>query len=136
MKRTATLLCVCLLCFASCEKQKPPANTAQPTPTVNAVASPGAKLSGPPGYPPPEMNKPYPGTGVVVQINRPEGWIELNHEEIKGLMPAMQMEFWVKDKSLLDKAVPGDRVEFTIVETEKGEYRTALNRAAKPSPSP
>ncbi len=76
------------------------------------------------------MNKPYPGTGVVVTINRAEGWIEINHEEIKDLMPAMQMEFWVKDKSLLDQAAPGDRVNFTIVETPKGEYLTELKKAS------
>src|SRR5258707_14868805 len=83
----------------------------------------------PPGFPPPVMNQPYPATGVVVLINRKEGWIEINHDEIKGLMPAMQMEFWVKDKSLFDNARTGDRVDFTIVETEKGEYLTELKRA-------
>jgi len=80
------------------------------------------------------MNKPYPGTGVVASINKKEAWIEINHEEIKGLMPAMQMEFNVKDKSLLDKVNVGDRVDFTIVETEKGEYLTEINR--KPASSP
>lgn len=78
------------------------------------------------------MNKPYPGTGVVATINRSEGWIEINHEEIKGLMPAMQMEFNVKDKTLLDKVNVGDRVDFTIVETEKGEYLTELKRLSAP----
>jgi Cu/Ag efflux protein CusF len=77
------------------------------------------------------MNKRYTATGVVVQINRSEGWIEINHEEIKDLMPAMQMEFWVRDKSLLDKAKPGERVDFTIVETTSGEYLTEMKRAAK-----
>lgn len=80
------------------------------------------------------MNQPYPATGVVVLINRKEGWIEINHDEIKGLMPAMQMEFWVKDKSLFDNAKAGDRVDFTIVETEKGEYLTELKRTSNKSP--
>lgn len=80
------------------------------------------------------MNKPYPGTGVVATINKKEGWIEINHEDIKDLMPAMQMEFNVKDKSLLDKVSVGDRVEFTIVETEKGEYLTEIKRKAATSP--
>jgi Cu(I)/Ag(I) efflux system periplasmic protein CusF len=74
------------------------------------------------------MDKPYPGTGVVVTINRQEGWIEINHEEIKDLMPAMQMEFMVKDKSLLDKVQVGDHVDFTIVETMGGEFLTELKR--------
>ena len=80
------------------------------------------------------MNKAYPGTGIVVQINRQEGWIEINHEEIKDLMPAMQMEFWVRDKSLLDQAQPGDRVDFTLLETTGGEYLTEMKRSA-PSPA-
>ena len=83
------------------------------------------------------MDKPYPATGVVALINKKEGWIEINHDEIKDLMPAMQMEFWVKDKNLLDKVKAGDRVDFTIVETKKGEYLTEIKRssgAATPSP--
>ena len=79
------------------------------------------------------MNQPYPATGVVVLINRKEGWIEINHEEIKGLMPAMQMEFWVKDKSLFDKVKAGDRIDFAAVETETGEYLTELKRASNKS---
>ena len=46
-------------------------------------------------------------------------------------MPAMQMEFWVKDRSLFDNAKAGDRVDFTIVETETGEYLTELKRAIR-----
>jgi len=68
------------------------------------------------------MNKPYPGTGVVDLINKQEGWIEITHEDIKDLMPAMQMEFNVKDKSLLDRVKVGDHVDFVIIETPKGEY--------------
>lgn len=83
------------------------------------------------------MDKPYPATGVVALINKKEGWIEINHDEIKDLMPAMQMEFWVKDRSLLDKVKAGDRVDFTVVETKKGEYLTEIKRSsstATPSP--
>ena len=83
------------------------------------------------------MDKAYPATGIVALINKKEGWIEINHDEIKDLMPAMQMEFWVKDKSLLDKVKVGDRVDFTVVEMKKGEYLTEIKRSsgeAKPSP--
>ena len=111
----------------SCHKQ-PPVRV-----ELNPARSP-APLNGPAGFPPPVMNKPYPGTGVVAAINKKEGWIEINHEDIKDLMPAMQMEFNVKDKSLLDKVSVGDRVDFTIVETEKGEYLTEIMRKAATSP--
>ena len=77
------------------------------------------------------MNKSYSGSGVVTIINRSEGWIEINHDEIKDLMPAMQMEFWVKDKALLERAQVGDRVNFTILETPTGEFLTEVSRAAR-----
>jgi Cu/Ag efflux protein CusF len=109
------------LAFASCQKQPPVSRETHPAPSTTP-------LRGPAGFPTPVMNKPYPGTGVVASINKQEGWIEINHEDIKDLMPAMQMEFNVKDKSLLDKVSVGDRVDFTIVETEKGEYLTEINR--------
>ena len=115
------------LLISSCQKPERAVQTAQPVPASSTIPP------RPPGYPPPVMNQPYPATGVVVLINRKEGWIEINHDEIKGLMPAMQMEFWVKDKSLFDNAKAGDRVDFTIVETEKGEYLTELKRASNKS---
>ena len=118
------LIILPLLLISSCQKQERAVQTAQPVPASSAIPA------RPPGYPPPVMNQPYPATGVVVLINRKEGWIEINHDEIKGLMPAMQMEFWVKDKSLFDNAKAGDRVDFTIVETEKGEYLTELKRTS------
>ena len=65
---------------------------------------------------------------MVVVVNRKEGWIEINHEDIPGLMPAMQMEFLVQNASLLDNVKPGDRVDFTIVETTKGEFLTELKK--------
>ena len=119
------------LLAAACQKLSP----SPPTKNHNERAPETQRAgNGPPGFPPPVMNKPYPGTGVVVAINRKEGWIEINHEEIRDLMPAMQMEFWVKDKSLLDQAAVGDRVNFTIVETPKGEFLTELQKAAPASP--
>ena len=112
----------------SCQKHPPDTKTFQPTPQAQSLNY------GPPGFPSPVLNKPYDGTGFIVIINRKEGWVEINHEEIKGLMPAMQMEFWVKDRSLLDKVQVGDRVNFTIVETAKGEYLTELKKAGSVSP--
>ena len=127
LKRKPILLSVLLLIlFSSCQKQ-----STESKPASQPAGKP-ASATGPPGFPPPVLNKPYPGTGVVATINRDEGWIEINHEEIKGLMPAMQMEFNVKGKSLLDRVKVGERVDFTIVETEKGEYLIDIKPAARP----
>jgi Cu/Ag efflux protein CusF len=112
--------------IGSCQGSHPPA-TSPAKRADDAQAGP----NGPAGFPAAVMNRSYPATGVVVQINRQEGWIEINHDEIKDLMPAMQMEFWVRNKSLLDKAKPGDRVDFTVLETTGGEYLTELKKSVE-----
>jgi Cu(I)/Ag(I) efflux system periplasmic protein CusF len=65
---------------------------------------------------------------VVAAINPELAVVELNHEEIKGLMPAMQMEFHVKDKSLLTGLARGDRIEFTLENSVSGMLITALKK--------
>jgi Cu/Ag efflux protein CusF len=114
----------------SCQKQPPVSREQHPAaPSSTPPNGPSPRpLDNFGGYPPPVMNKPYPGTGVVDLINKQEGWIEITHEEIKDLMAAMQMEFNVKDKSLLDRVSVGDRVDFTIVETPKGEYLVDIKK--------
>jgi Cu/Ag efflux protein CusF len=56
----------------------------------------------------------YHGVGVVKSTNVKRPSIEIDHEDIKGLMPAMTMEFYVKGKSLLEGLKPGDRIEFRL----------------------
>ena len=56
----------------------------------------------------------YHGVGVVKSINPKAPAIEINHGDIEGLMPAMQMEFPVTDASLLNGIAVNDRIDFTI----------------------
>lgn len=56
----------------------------------------------------------FKGKGEVKAINLEKKEITLDHEEIKGYMEAMVMEFSVLEKSLLDNVKPGDKVEFTL----------------------
>jgi len=56
----------------------------------------------------------YPGRGKITKINTELGSVELDHQEIVGVMPAMIMEFFVKDKALLNGLAVGDDVEFTL----------------------
>ncbi len=95
-----------------------------PTPTPQTAA----QISNPPGFPLPVLGKPYPGTGTLLIINRKEGWVEIEHEEIKDLMPAMQMEFWIRSPSLMNGVRVGDKVDFVVVEDGKGQYLTELKR--------
>ena len=58
----------------------------------------------------------YHGEGVVKKIftNPKAPAIEIDHGDIDGLMPAMQMEFPVTDPSLLNGIAVNDRIDFTI----------------------
>ena len=58
----------------------------------------------------------YHGVGVVkhVYTNPKAPAIEIDHGDIDGLMPAMQMEFPVTDPHLLDGLAVNDRIDFTI----------------------
>lgn len=71
----------------------------------------------------------YQAAGVVTKLNRDGGSIELNHEEIKDMMPAMQMEFFVSDKKMLDDLKVGDKVEFTLRYKNHTETIVGIKRA-------
>ena len=105
-----------------CCQQPPRVNDAPSTP------APLPPTATPLVMPSPVLGKPYFGTGIITIINLKEGWVEIKHEEIKGLMPAMTMEFLVKQNSLLNDVQVGDRVDFTVVETRKAEYITELKK--------
>ena len=110
----------------SCRSQSQPEKPAAPTPVPQPVS-----IIGPPGFPAAVLGKPYPGTGIVTTVNRNERWVAIEHEEIKDLMPAMAMEFWVRNPSVMNGIRVGDKVEFVVVEDSKGQYITELKRVAK-----
>ena len=56
----------------------------------------------------------YQGVGKVISLNPQRPSIEIDHENIEGLMEAMTMEFYVKDKSLLEGLKRGDLISFSI----------------------
>ena len=115
-----TMFLMAALCV-SC-RQELRVNDAPATPTPAMVTGTPLVL------PSPVLGKPYFGTGVITIINRKEGWVEIKHKEIKGLMPAMTMEFLVQQNSLLNNVQVGDRVDFTVVETRKAEFITELKK--------
>ena len=61
-----------------------------------------------------DSNGRFHGIGVVTDIDRETGALTVNHQEIKGLMPAMEMLFNVDPRSLSDGVKPGDRIEFSV----------------------
>ncbi len=73
-------------------------------------------------------NGDYPGRGKVTKINNELGSVEINHEEIKDVMTAMQMEFFVSDKALLKGLKVGDEVNFTLHYVHPQETIIAISK--------
>ncbi len=71
----------------------------------------------------------YDGKGTVTKINNDGGSIEINHEEMKDLMPAMQMEFFVKDKAILKGLAVGDKVDFVVEYKHPTEIIVSIKKA-------
>lgn len=74
------------------------------------------------------VEKQYPIKGKVVDVNPARPSVRLDHEEIKGLMKGMEMEFDVEDRKILGGLRPGDQVhghlkvrgdKYVIVHLEK-----------------
>lgn len=92
--------------------------------TNHSTSSP-APASGPAAA---VQSKGYPAVGVVKAIDPKAPSIEIDHGDIEGLMPAMQMEFEVADAAMLNGIAVNDQVEFTV-EDRAGTMRiTALKK--------
>jgi len=90
-------------------------------PTVNQTAKPAATAANI-AAPDKSKIKLFDGKGIVTKINLEIGSVELDHDEIKGLMPKMIMEFSVSDKKMLDNLKIGDAVDF-VLEDDAGAER-------------
>jgi Cu/Ag efflux protein CusF len=93
-------VCLGLASTVACSKQ-----ASNPQPTQSPVSGPAAAV---------QANS-YQGVGTVKALNPKRPGIEIDHDEIVGLMPAMQMEFPVTEASLLNGIAVNDRIDFTIV---------------------
>lgn len=132
MRRNFLLLTlfVFLPAFSGCEKSAPetmpkPASSATTTrsaaPAQASTATPVPTASVP-------KDGDYPGRGAVTKINDELGSVEVDHGEIKDLMPPMRMEFYVKDKALLKGLAVGDRVDFVIAYKQGAEIITSIKK--------
>jgi Cu/Ag efflux protein CusF len=124
----------------SCRQQPQAESAAKPTPQAAAASAspipwatiePPTQVAAPavaPNAQTPVAVQSYSGTGVVRLINLKEGWLEIDHEEIKNFMAAMQMEWSVKDKSMLKRVRVGDKVNFTVEDDNGSEVITELKK--------
>ena len=112
-KSRILIICAALIVTGACHKQPANQQTNTPAPTGPAAAV---------------ASNSYQGVGVVKSINLKAPAIEIDHGDIEGLMPAMQMEFPVTDASLLNGIAVNDRIDFTI-EAAKGDMKvTAIKK--------
>ncbi len=90
------------------------------------------------GAPPSSEGRSYPIRGTVVEVDAANRTITLDHEEIKGFMPAMVMPFVVrsKDAALLDVVTPGDEVEALLVVPDSRYWLEQLVVVKKGTPDP
>jgi Cu/Ag efflux protein CusF len=70
----------------------------------------------------------YTGRGKVTKLNHEIGSVEMDHEEIPDLMPAMRMEFYVTDKASIRGLAIGDTVTFTLLYDKGTEKITSIQK--------
>jgi protein SCO1/2 len=71
----------------------------------------------------------YEIRGTVVSVDAPRLLVEIDHEAIPGVMPAMTMPYEVADASLLAGLSAGDRVRGTLRVDARGYVITSLRKA-------
>jgi Cu/Ag efflux protein CusF len=108
--------CLGLAMTVACSSSNQPAKQQPPAPPP--VSGPAAAV----------QTNSYEAVGVVKSLNPKRPGIEVNHEEVVGLMPAMQMEFPVTDASLLNGIAVNDRIDFTIVDGTGEMKITAIKK--------
>ncbi|MFQ5903342.1 MAG: copper-binding protein [Candidatus Binatia bacterium] len=84
------------------------------------------------GVCPAQSGLSYEGKGLIIQVDRAEGKITLDHKEIKGLVPAMSMEYAVDSPGLLRGFKSGDLVRFKL--SSRGIEFVVVEIAKKKNP--
>jgi protein SCO1 len=70
------------------------------------------------GGKPADEGRRYELKGKIVSVDEKKGTATIEHEDIPGFMPAMTMEFPVREAGALMILKPGNRVEATLVVTD------------------
>jgi protein SCO1/2 len=111
---------VCVSGLTSCSKKSPETNTqtTQQQPDANV--------------------KRYQLTGRVVAVDKPNKSLTIDGDEIPGFMSAMQMPYDVKDRSLMEKLSPGDKISADVVVKGDDSWleNIKVTQPAPPTPKP
>jgi Cu/Ag efflux protein CusF len=83
---------------------------------------------GSPDPPATPLDGVYEIRGVVVAVDTGRSILEINHEAIPGVMPAMTMPYEVAEPRLLQGLAAGDRVRGTLRVDNRGQIITSLEK--------
>ncbi len=109
--------CLALTLGVACNKQGSSQSSSQPANSAPA-SGPAAAV----------QSNQYKGVGVVKALNPKAPAIEIDHGDVEGLMPAMQMEFPVTDANLLQGLAVNDRIDVTIENATDGMKVVAIKK--------
>jgi len=107
--------CLALTIVSACAGNE---SAQKPASTPTSASGPAAAV----------QSNQYKGEGVVKAINPKGPAIEIDHGDIEGLMPAMQMEFPVTDANLLNGLAVNDRIDFTVENATDGMKVVAIKK--------
>jgi Cu/Ag efflux protein CusF len=114
------LISLAFACGQKAAEIKKPESAPAATTAVSPTPQPSPSVS---------KNRDYDGRGVVTKIDLELVSVEIRHEKIEGLMPAMTMEFYVSQKSELEKLKIGDAVEFVLRYKDGQEKIVSIKKA-------
>lgn len=89
-------------------------------PVLSALLSASFLLAG--CAPKPANEQRYELKGQVVAVDRAKGQVSVEHEEVKGYMGAMTMDFPVRDAEALKVLEAGDHLQASLVVTDEGYW--------------
>lgn len=92
------------------------------------LALAGLSLAGCHPAKPPEVTRAFTAQGVIEHISPDQHVATVQHEAIPGYMPAMTMDFPVRDEHLLDGLARGDQIRFTLEVTKDDSWIAAVER--------
>lgn len=66
--------------------------------------------------------KRYELNGKVISVDKPARKAKIEHDEIKGYMPAMTMDFSIKEVWVVRELEPGDKIAADLVVNKDADY--------------
>ena len=102
------VLCGHLLLLGSCAKQPPGSDPTAAVAETKTVSTAAASAGQP-------KDERYPLTGEILRVDAARGVLIVQHDEIKGFMPAMTMEFTASPGDVA-LAKPGHRIRAEMVD--------------------